>query len=723
MRWLSCLLVLATLTNLQAQPDTTEIILPLIAPLEKITPLLPMSPEESRLQSLLTTVIPRDTLSNQAFVRWMARIYRLQAEMLEAEARGDSTEMQTKLSQALTELQVLATYPSVRDQGRFRELYRTIITEYENLIGPSDSLYLEQGEIFRFREEMFAALDALDNPLLEDVMLPKIPAMQTTVPLHVNRLVEQSIAYLLRSPDRHLLHWISRAHTYFPMIEQIFREEGVPDELKYLAMIESGLNPRARSWARASGMWQFIAPTARHYGLKINHWVDERRDPEKSTRAAAQHLKDLYTIFGDWHLALAGYNFSPGKLKRIVRRVEKRLGRKATFWDVYRYLPRETRNYVPMFIATALVVSNQEIFGVPSTKPGPKYAYDQVPIRGMLDLQTIAEMAGTNVSVIRALNPELKRWTTPPVRGAYPVRIPLGTFEQFAQAYKQLPEDRKRIKKEYIVRRGDTLGKIASRYGISIRTLKQINGLRSSMIRVGQRLIIPLPENSSAAVASSEELTLQRVEYGASSLRPLIAVNTSGSLTEIAARSKQCAAQIAKRAKVSSRPPGKKIRYRVRKGDTLSEIAEKFNVSVRKLKQWNRLRSSQIRAGQWLTIYVREGSQTPSPAIARKTAEKGLKYRVRKGDTLSEIAEKFNVSVRKLKQWNRLRSSRIRAGQILIVGKPEQTSSSNLTYRVRKGDSLYEIAQKYNISIEELKRWNGLRSNRIQPGQVLKISG
>ncbi|MEX0599322.1 MAG: transglycosylase SLT domain-containing protein, partial [Rhodothermales bacterium] len=212
----------------------------------------------------------------------LARLYDLQARVLEAAAVGDHGRTERLLDQAMAALQVLIEEPDITERPRFRDLYRTIVAEYERFYGvPSDSLALPYGDIYAVRSALFDAMNAVEEPLLENVSFPPLGPVASSVPMTMNRLVEQSISYLVSSPEKHLYHWLSRAQTYFPMIERVLREEGVPDELKYLAMIESGLNPRARSWASANGMWQFMSATGRSYGLQVNSWVDERMDPEK----------------------------------------------------------------------------------------------------------------------------------------------------------------------------------------------------------------------------------------------------------------------------------------------------------------------------------------------------------------------------------------------------------------------------------------------------------
>ncbi len=680
-------------------------------------------PFDRRLRLLGTSLVgllpPADSLDEPTLLEYLAHLYNHQARILKAEAAGELEIAARLLDEALEALAMLSRQPHIASNVRFRELYRSLITEYEQLYGiPPDTLTLSYGDIFAFREAMFAAMDAVGEPLLEDVAPPNLPAPHSTVPLTMNRLVKMSIDYLLREPEQHLLRWLSRAETYFPMIEHIFKEEGVPDELKYLAMIESGLNPYARSRAGAVGMWQFMAGTARLYGLSITPWVDERRDPEKSTRAAARHLKDLYALFKDWHLALAAYNAGAGRVRRALKRAAVRHGiERPTFWDIYPYLPRETRNYVPMFIATALVASNPSALNL-SVQPGPRYEYDYVPVQGMLSLEEIARMAGTDVATLRALNPELRRNILPPTRGPYFIRLPLGSYARFAAAYAQLPEDRKRPVTTYRVRRGDALSIIARRFGVSVSALMRANGLRSTLIRPGQRLIVPVPRYKSSQALQLAEAAPVRVQYGSRSIRPLRVVSPAvkspappaAQPTALETAAPEPATASSDRSSPTDARAPTRVVYTVRPGDALSKIARRYGISVADLKRWNNLSGHTIRVGQELVLYLSE------PVMPERVV-----YRVRPGDTLSEIAQRFGVSVRDLKRWNGLRSNRIYPGQRLSIYPEADVSRGYTIYHVQPGDTLSEIAQRFGVSVRDLKRWNGLRSNRIYPGQRLKI--
>jgi membrane-bound lytic murein transglycosylase D len=533
----------------------------------------------------------------------VARLYALEAQILSA---PDSARRGQLLNQAMAELAtLLRTEPDALEENAVRDLYGGLTDEYRRFHGygsDPDSLRMARGQIFSVRARLFANLNEVDQPLLE--ASPPVRNTEVTgseIPMTMNRLVKETIRYLEDEPDGHVDRWLKRVHVYGPMIEHILAEENVPAEMKYLAMAESGLNPRARSWAGAVGMWQFMPATGRRYGLRINAWVDERRDPEKATRAAARHLRDLYDEFGDWHLAMAAFNCGAGCVRRAVRRAD---GADPDYWDAYDYLPRETRGYVPMFIAAAHVMENPEAYGFEPAPPTPAFSYDYVAVHGsMLSLTTLAQLSGTKASVLRSLNPELRRGRVPPSRDRYHLRIPLGSYPRFVWNYAELPDRRKQPATTYAVRSGDTLSEIAERFGTSTGTLQRLNGLESTLIRQGQRLVVPVQDYDGALTAEAGENQPMRVQYGTSPpVRPLDPIDTSISDRSSGASSSKALAASGQSAPSSGSSDEISSVYQVRRGDTLGSIARRFGVSVRQLRAWNDLNGSRIYPGQRLQI-------------------------------------------------------------------------------------------------------------------------
>lgn len=389
------------------------------------------------------------------------------------------------------------------------------------------------------------------------------------LPVTRNERVEMWIRFLVGRNREKTRLWLERSGRYAPFIRQELRARGMPEDLVYLALIESGFSPRAYSRARAAGLWQFIAETGRRYGLEVSAYVDERRDPIKSTRAALDYLQELYERFGSWYLAAAAYNTGENRVERVLRqRAGGARGDDALFWKIARYLPRETRDYVPLMLAAGHVAKEPEKYGFRGLNYHEPLAFEEVEVPAGTPLRVVAEAAGVAKEEVFELNPHLVTKATPPDR-AWPVRIPVGTRAAFVQSfprvYQQEQLARGRAKEEaaranssvaiHTVRRGETLSEIALRYGTTVRALRAANGwVRPTRLRVGQRLHIP------AARAGVSD----------------------GSL--------------------ASRTP--RVRYhRVRRGETLSHIARRYGVTVRQLQAWNGLgRSSLIRAGQRLRI-------------------------------------------------------------------------------------------------------------------------
>ena len=535
---------------------------------------------------------PKDTIlvanhDTTALAPELARLYVLHAELLAAD---DSVRRAHLLNRSMTQLAaLLRARPQALDRSAVRSIYGALSAEHRRFHGyahTADSTLMARGQIFSVRARLFATLDTLSSPLLDAApTAPDVEVAGASVPMTSNRLVQQSIDHLSDTPTRHVTHWLRRVQVYGPMIDHILAEVGVPPELKYLAMVESGLNPDARSWAGAVGMWQFMPATGRRYGLTINAWVDERRDPEKATRAAARHLRDLYNEFDNWHLALAGFNCGSGCVRSAVRRADVE---DPSYWDVYEYLPRETQGYVPMFIAAARIMENPDAFDIAPAEPASPLAYDYVPVHGSrLSLTTVARLADTTRSAIASLNPELRRARVPPSKERYYLRIPLGSYPRFAWNYAALPDEKKQPATTYTVRRGDTLSEIAVRVGTSTAVLRRLNDIDGSIIRPDDRLVVPVQEYSGALTAANSKAPM-RVQYDtAPPARTLDPIKTA-------------------RAPSTSSPPetaaASSTTYRVRRGDTLGEIAQRFGVSIQQIQTWNDLNGTRIRPGQRLQI-------------------------------------------------------------------------------------------------------------------------
>jgi len=557
-----------------------------------------------------TEYVPKDTLlvmteDSTELAPEVARLYALEAELMNTE---DSTHAAQILNQSMAGLAaLLRDNPQALESDAVRDLYGSLTSEYRHFHGygsDPDSLRMARGSIFSVRARLFASLDEVDNPLLDAEPPAGTKEVSTSIPLTSNRLVNQTIETLQEESNRHVDRWLRRVQVYGPMIDHILAEVGVPQEFKYLAMIESGLNPRARSWAGAVGMWQFMASTGRRYGLQVNAWVDERRDPEKATRAAARHLQDLYDEFGDWHLAMAAYNCGAGCVRRALRRTG---GDDPTYWDAYEYLPRETRGYVPMFIAAARIMEDPEAFGIEEAAPASAFAYDYVAVHGsMLSLDTIADLAGAEPERLRSLNPELRRGRIPPSKDRYPLRIPLGSYPRFVWNYADLPDRQKQPATTYTVRSGDTLSEIAVQFGTSTSVLRRLNGLDGTLIRRGQQLVVPVQDYDGALAADVSEEKPMRVQYGVTPpAQPLDPIDPSPDRTSAdAAPSDDPEAASSSLASASSSNESGEVSsfYRVRRGDTLGGIARRFGVGVSQLRAWNDLNGSRIYPGQRLRI-------------------------------------------------------------------------------------------------------------------------
>jgi len=301
--------------------------------------------------------------------------------------------------------------------------------------------------------------------------------------------LDRQFAILTETIKERFALYLRRSGRYLKLMTEIITEKGLPEDIAFLPLIESGFSTHARSRAKAVGPWQFIASTARLYGLKINNWVDERRDPVKSTHAAAEYLLDLYRRFGSWDLAMAAYNAGEGKVGRALRR-----SKGEDFWDLIgtRYIKPETKNYVPKFMAARLIAENPAAFGFEDVAYEESFDYDTALIEGTVDISVLARCAGTTPEEIRELNPELLLWCTPPDVKEYALRVPPGTKETFLENFSKLPQNEKRILTAYTIKKGDTLSGISKKTGIPTDIIRALNPrAKDRSLRPGHVLLLP----------------------------------------------------------------------------------------------------------------------------------------------------------------------------------------------------------------------------------------
>jgi membrane-bound lytic murein transglycosylase D len=434
-------------------------------------------------------------------------------------------------------------------------------------------------EIGEEEKPLLAALgDEKKPPPLEIEAAKKDKEVTFDIPIVINDQVESFVAYFQTTHRKPFALWLQRSGRYIPMMKEVLKANGLPEDLVYMALIESGFNPKAYSRRRASGPWQFITRTGKRYGLEVDWWIDERRDPEKSTLAAARHLKDLYDQFSCWYLAAAGYNAGAGKISRAIERY-----RTEDFWELtkHKYLKKETRHYVPKMIAAALIAKEPEKYGFNDIEYDEPIRYEKVEIPDATDLNVIARCCEVDYETIKALNPELKMWCTPPHRSDYQVKIPAGKREVFLKNFSQLSPSERITFRQHQVRPGDTLYTIARRYGIKKEPIMELNGLKSpSQLRTGSSIIIPIPADRA------------------------LAFDERGGMEDTVRKRKSAAPKAPKRVVSEVQGPLKEIRYVVKDGDTLWDIALMYNLRIEDIRRWNNLRGNTIRPKDELLLRV-----------------------------------------------------------------------------------------------------------------------
>lgn len=473
----------------------------------------------------------------------------------------------------------------------------------------------------------------------DEVYIERIKKMNSFISLPYNEIVKNYIILYSEKMPTKMSHILGLCQYYMPIFEDIFNQYDIPQELKAMAVIESAMNPLAVSRAGAKGMWQFMYSTAKMYGLHIDSFVDERLDPVKSAEAAAQYLQDSYEIFGDWNLAIASYNCGAGNVNKAIRRS----GGKRAFWDIWPYLPRETRGYVPAFVGALYTMTYYKEHGIRPEAIGIPAHIDTLKINKQLHLRQVSDLTAAPLEELKNLNPQYRHDIIPGESREYILRIPYEYTNAFIEyedsVYRHKAEEYfnpvtiKKIKDgadgeriEYRVKNGDYLGRIASRHRCTVAQIKRWNNLSSNNIRVGQRLII-YRGGSSSSYASSSPANVQP-----SSEAPASGGNT----------------------------------YTVKSGDTLSDIASKNGVTVSQLKEWNGLSGHNIKVGQKLKV---KAGQTSQPAASSASGDY-ITYTVKSGDSFYSIAKNYSgVSAQNIMDFNGLTSSKLKPGMKIKIPK------------------------------------------------------
>lgn len=687
--------------------------------------------------------------------------------------RKDTTHAAEYFEEAMLVLNELVSYPGIEKNEDFLDLAQSIIEDYEGFVDDIDNLP-SASAAFVLREKLFQEVDAYarnnDNKIniiptdsVGKTHVRSIPG--TTVPITINDAVEKSVAFLTQNKGRKFYQrWLERSGRWFPMMKRIAKEEGVPEEIVYLSMMESGLNPNAVSRAKAVGLWQFMQSTGEMYNLRVTRWTDERRHPEKSTRAAMRHLRDLYGDFGDWHLALASYNYGPNGVRRAIKKTGMD---KPTFWDVVPHLPKETRNYVPLFLALTIVTSNPAEYGfdLEQIKFEPEHTFETMIVNEPVALSVLAQCAGVSLEELRSLNTELTGISTPPGK-PYEIRLKTGTLQTFREKYAALNDEDKRPWLDHVVQKKETLSSIGRRYSVAAQHIADLNGISdaSSKLRRGAVLRIPLttaqretllsqqneqqviaqnsvPEAQSAAPSEQNSEEVSNTPSASQTIMPAISSRSN----DASQQKVNTALPVSENQNPDQQSAKRFVKHTVKQGENLSSIARAYGVRLSDLRLWNNMAigSEDIRIGDKLNVAEEFGTMktavVETSAQQEKSAQRSEKgtHTVSKGETLAQIADEYNIALSDLLRANKMSlNSTLTVGRTLTI--PNGVESKNdtrakmsafasadgkkLEHKVKSGENIGIIAATYGVEINDIRRWNPtIEGNRILVGEKLTV--
>ena len=528
-----------------------------------------------------------------------------------------------------------------------------IVAIYADIMPPTYPMPDDISFLIFNRHLLESLLDSVKISAEDSVFLARLINKTETIydmPIVWNNRVRRALLFYIRTRKGGFDRWLHRAGYYLPPMKQMFADSGLPTDLAYLPIIESGFNPQAYSRARAAGIWQFIPSTGRNYGLRQNYWLDERRDPLKATEAAINYLRKLYGDFGNWHIALASYNCGENGMARSIRKG----GGVYDYWSLK--LPKETMNYIPLYLAALIIAKNADVFDF-AIQDSVVFNPDTVSVSDCIEMSAIAEGIEVPLDTLTLMNPHILHWCTPPDLENVRLYLPKGYADAFNIFYSELPDEKKTKFYRYKVRSGDNLLQIARNFRVPVEALREMNKMRTNHVSAGKFLIIPVPVNDSVPAYLASYLNQSDRE------RPASAKGRGG--------------RAAPRT-------GQKVTYKVHVGETLYSIAKLFNVSVQDLMSWNYLANARsLKAEQTLVIYRQDGTQSASPVQQRvrgNPSEYTGKRMVRQGDTLYGIAMELGLTVNELARINGLdtRRPKIFPGDVLVY-TPKSGAAARVT--------------------------------------------